>query len=169
MKIAIAGAHGVGKSTFAKGLAERMSFHYIPDIVRDEAVLKGFVINENTPPEVHLWLVCRQWELEQTTSEGWVADKSLFDYLVYGEIILKDDEFKKLIRKIVKRNAHYDTVFYLPIEFTMESDGIRSEDENFRKKVDHLYKKILKEFGVKYILLSGSPEQRINQALKHLK
>lgn len=169
MRIAIAGAHGVGKSTFAKGLAERLKLNYIPDIVREEAAPKGFIINEDTPPEVQLWLVCRQWELEQTTLEDWIADKSLFDYLVYGEIVLKDDEFKRLIRKIVKRNARYDKVFYLPIEFPMESDGIRSDDEDFRKEVDRLYKKTLKELGIKYIPLSGSPEQRINQALEHLK
>lgn len=169
MKIAIAGTHGVGKTTFAKDLAKELNFNYILDVVKDEAVKKGFVINENTPPEVQLWLVCRQWELERTTPESWVADKSLLDYLIYGEIVLKDDDFKKIIREIVKRNAHYDPVFYLPIEFPMELDGIRSEDENFRKEVDRRYKKTLKELGIKYITLSGLPQERINQALEHLK
>lgn len=169
MKIAIAGAHGVGKTTFAKALAKRLKLNYIFDVVREEAVKKGFVINESTPPEVQLWLVCRQWELEKTTPESWIADKSLFDYLVYGEIVLKDDNFKKIIRKIVKRNARYDPVFYLPIEFPMELDGVRSEDENFQKEVDRRYRKTLKELGIKYIILSGSPEERINQALEHLK
>ena len=168
MKIAIAGAHGVGKTTFAKGLAKELNLNYIYDVVREEAVKKGFVINENTPPEVQLWLVCRQWELETITHESWVADKSLFDYLVYGEIILKDNDFRKIIREMVKRNARYDSVFYLPIEFPMELDGVRSEDENFRKEVDRRYKKTLEELGVKYIILSGSPQERIKQALEHL-
>jgi len=103
MRIAIAGSHGVGKTTFAKALAERLKFNYIPDIVREEAVKKGFLINQNTPPEVQLWLVNRQRELENTTSESWVADKSL------------------------------------------------------------------KEFGTKYVVLSGSVEERVNQALEYLK
>jgi nicotinamide riboside kinase len=169
MKITIAGSHGVGKTTFAKALAERLNFNYIHDVVREEALKKGFVINENTPPEVQLWLVCRQWELENTTSESWVADKSLFDYLIYGEIVLKNEDVKKIIREIVERNARYDFVFYLPIEFPMESDGIRSEDLKFQKNIDLLYKKCLKEFGIKYIVLSGSVEERINQALEYLK
>jgi len=169
MKIAIAGAHGVGKTTFAKVLAEKLNFNYIHDIVREEALNKGFVINENTSPEVQLWLVCRQWELENTTPENWVSDKSLFDYLVYGEIILKDERVKKVIRDIVKRNAHYDWVFYLPIEFQMELDGARSEDLEFQKNVDYRYRQCLKEFGIKYIVLSGSVQERVNQALEYLK
>lgn len=169
MKIAIAGAHGVGKTTFAKDLANKLNLNYIHDIVREEAVKKGFVINENTPPEVQLWLVCRQWELEQTTPQSWVADKSLLDYLVYGEIILEDDNLKKIIREIVKRNAHYDPVFYLPIEFPMEFDGIRSEDKEFQKEVNRCYKKTLEELGIKHIFISGSPEERVKQALEHLK
>ncbi len=169
MKIAIAGAHGVGKSSFAKELAKRMNLNYIPDIVREEAVPKGFVINENTPSEVQLWLVFRQWELEQITPESWVADKSLLDYLVYGKIVLKEKDVEELIEKIIKRNIGYDQVFYLPIEFPMESDGIRSDNEDFRKEVDCLYKETLKELGIKHIPLSGSVEQRIVQALEYLK
>jgi len=171
MKIVIAGAHGVGKTTFAKSLAKKLKFHYLPDIVREEAVPKGFIINENTPPEVQLWLISRQWELETLTPKGWVADKCLFDYLVYGKIALGDKfkNFQKTIKQVVRRNTCYDVVFYLPIEFPMTLDGIRSENEKFRKQIDSYYKKTLKQLGVEYTILSGSPKQRITQALKYLK
>lgn len=168
MKIAVAGSHGVGKTSFAKALAERVKLNYIPDIVKEEAVPKGFVINENTPPEVQLWLVFRQWDLETTTAESWVADKCLFDYLVYGELILKDEKTKEVIKDIIRRYACYDFVFYLPIEFPMELDGIRSPDLEFQKRVDLLYRQILEKFGVKYIALSGSVEARVEQAVKHI-
>ena len=169
MKIAIAGAHGVGKTTFAKALAKKLDFNYIHDIVREEAVKKGFVINENTPPEVQTWLISRQWELERNTPQGWVADKSLLDYFVYGNIILKDQNVKNVVRDIVERNSRYDKVFYLPIEFPMEADGIRSNDLEFQKEVDGRYKECLKEFNIEYVALSGSVEERVNQAIKHLK
>jgi nicotinamide riboside kinase len=162
------GSHGTGKTTLAKALAKRLNFRYIHDVVREEAVRKGFTINENTPPEVQLWLLLRQWELETTTPESWVADKSLFDYLVYGDLILKNEIVKKLIRWFVQRNAHYDIVFYLPIEFLMEEDGIRSVDPKFREEIDRLFRKCLDEFGIKYIELSGSVEERLNQALKYI-
>ncbi len=169
MKIAIAGSHGVGKTSFAKALAKKLDFNYIHDIVRKEAVPKGFVINENTPPEVQLWLVMRQWELESTTPEGWVADKCLVDYLVYGDIVLKDEDTKRVIRDLVRRNAKYDVVFYLPIEFPMEQDGLRSVDPEFQKRADVLYQKCLEDFRIKFTILSGSVEERVRRALAHLK
>ena len=169
MKIALAGSHGVGKTKLAKALAKKLGFNYIHDIVREEALPKGFVINENTPPEVQLWLVMRQWELENTTPEGWVADKCLIDYLIYGSIVLKDEEVKAVIEDIVKRNAKYDFVFHLPIEFPMEHDGKRSDDPKFQKQVDILYRKYLKENHIDYIVLSGLVKERVVQALKHLK
>ncbi len=185
MKIAVAGSHGTGKSSFAKGLAKKLSGSYIYDIVREEAFSKGFEINENTPPEVQVWLVGRQWELERLTSEPWVADKCLFDYLVYGEIVLenqnseKASRVKEAIREIVKDNAIYDLVFYLPIEFPMKLDGVRSENDEFQAEVDRRYKKLLDEWGIKYIILpsfikeSSSPEEaiqkRINRALEYIR
>jgi nicotinamide riboside kinase len=169
MKIAIAGTHGTGKTTFAKALAEKLNLNYIPDIVREEAAKKGFTINENTPPEVQLWLVMRQWELERNTPEPWIADKSLFDYSVYGDFALKDEGVKNVINETVRRSAKYDYVFYLPIEFAMEVDGLRSASEEFRREVDRRYEKYLKDSGIKYITLSGSVEDRVNLALTHLK
>jgi len=162
------GSHAVGKTTLAKVLAQRLNFNYIPDIVREEAVKKGFIINENTPPEVQLWLVARQWELETITPESWIADKSLFDYLVYGDLVLKDENVKRVIREVVRRSAHYDFVFYLPIEFPLEEDGVRSVDPEFRAEIDRRFRKCLTEFNVKYVVLSGSIEERIKQALGHL-
>lgn len=162
------GSHGTGKTTLAKALAQKLHFNYIPDIVREEAVKKGFTINENTPPEVQLWLVARQWELETITPESWIADKSLFDYVVYGDLVLKDEDVKKVIRRIVQRNARYDFVFYLPIEFPMEEDGTRSVAPEFRREIDRRFRKCLAEFNIKYIVLSGSIEERIKQALDHI-
>lgn len=168
MRITIVGSHSVGKTTLAKGLAQRLNFNYIPDIVREEAVKKGFTINESTPPEVQFWLVARQWELETVTPEGWVADKSLFDYLVYGDLVLKDEDVRTVLRKIVKRVARYDFVFYLPIEFPMEEDGIRSIDPEFQKEIDRRFRKCLDELSVRYIILSGTIEDRIKQALERI-
>jgi len=169
MKIAIAGAHGVGKTTLAKALAKKLKINYIPDIVREEAVKKGFAINENTPPEVHLWLTLRQWELEKTTPEDWIADKSLLDYLVYGELVLKESLFKRVVKRVVENNFKYDFVFYLPIEFSMEKDGIRSANLKFQKIVDFSYKKNLSRLNIKYYSLAGSVEDRITGALEIMK
>ncbi|MFH1575526.1 MAG: ATP-binding protein [Candidatus Nealsonbacteria bacterium] len=169
MKIIVAGSHSVGKTTFAKALSEKLGLNYIYDVVREEAVPKGFIINENTPPEIQFWLAARQWELETLTPQDWIADKSLFDYVVYGELVLKDEKVKEVIKELIERNAKYDFVFYLPIEFPMENDGVRSPDLGFQKNIDTRYRAYLDKLGVKYIILSGSVEDRVNQAISHIK
>lgn len=167
MKIAVAASHGTGKSTFAKALAKKIGANYIYDVAREEAPKKGFGINEKTPPEVQLWMTIRQWELEKTTPQDWVADKCLLDYLIYGEIVLKDENVKEIIRWVVERNANYDLVFYIPIEFEMEEDGLRSKE--LQSIVDVRYKEYLDKRGIKYITLFGSVEDRVEQALTHIR
>lgn len=167
MKITVIGSHGTGKSTLAKALAKELNCNYIHDIVIEEVLKKNFLINENTPPELQLWMVMRQWELEKTTPEDWVADKCLFDYLVYGDIVLKDEEIKKIIKKVVEANASYDFIFYLPLEFPMEENGIRSKE--LQPVVDNCYREYLDKQGVEHKILSGSAEERLNQALSYIR
>lgn len=162
MKIAICGSHGTGKSSFAKKLAEKIGGNYIHDIVTDEIVPQGFAINENTPPEVQILLMSRQWQLEQTTQESWVADKCLFDYWVYANAAF-DDYIKKTLWMFVEKNGRYDVIFYLPIEFEMELNGIRSADLNFQKIMDGRYRKLLDDLRLKYIVLSSFIKESANK------
>jgi len=168
MKIAVIGSHGTGKSTLSKALSEKLGYGRIPDIVRDEAVQKGFLINEDTPIETQIWLVARQIELERNTQLPWIADKVLFDYAVYGDIILKDEEVKSVVNRLVERNANYDLIFYLPIEFSLEADGVRSADPEFQKKIDEYYRVYLQKQRIGFFELTGSVEERLNRALSYI-
>lgn len=178
MKIAVAGSHGTGKSSFARGLAQKLGANYIYDIVTDEIAPQGFTINEKTPSEVQILLVARQWQLEQTIPQPWVADKCLFDYLVYARDDF-EDFIKGTLRMFIERNTKYDFVFYLPIEFPMELNEWRSPDLKFQEIMDRRYRKLLDDLGVKYVILPSfikesdskeeAIEKRINTALAHIK
>lgn len=179
MKIVIAGSHGTGKSSLARGLAQKLNANYIHDIVTDEIGPQGFSINESTPFEVQLLLVMRQWQLEKITTETWIADKCLFDYLVYMRNDFAED-IKSSVRKVIEANTKYDFVFYLPIEFPMELNEWRSQDLEFQKFIDQKYRKLLEDLGIKYTVLHSyqanskeeerqAIEKRINDALEHLK
>jgi nicotinamide riboside kinase len=169
MRIAITGSHCVGKTTLTKVLVKKLKYNYIPDIVREEAVKKKFPINENSNSEVQIWFFARQWELETITPENWVSDKSLFDYLAYAELVLRDENLKKVIREFVQRNARYDFIFYLPIEFPIKEDGIRSINSKYREEIDSCLKQCLVKSNMKYVTVSGSIQERVKQVLKHIK
>lgn len=168
MRIAIIGSHGTGKTTLSKLICEGLNFNFIPDVAR-QAYEKKFPINENTPPETQFWILSKQLELERNTEVPWVSEKSLFDNLIYGGLSIKDDEVLSVLEKIVFANVNYDLIFYLPIEFALEDDGLRSLDPEFQKKVDREFRWLLKKKKIKFVEVKGSVKERVRKALSHIK
>jgi nicotinamide riboside kinase len=57
----------------------------------------------------------------------------------------------------------YDLVFYIPIEFPLEKDGVRFEDDEYQKIIDLQIIKYLKRYKIPYITLTGTLEERLKQ------
>jgi len=165
MKIAVVGAHGTGKTTVCREIAQKLKYNYIPDVVA-EAFRLNFTINEETPPESQFWILSKQIELERNTPAPWIMEKSLWDNVIYGSFSIKDKEVLSVIEKIVEANAKYDIVFYLPIEFPIPDDGLRSLNVEFQKFVDGKMLEYLKSHGIKYHTLTGDNDKRVNSAVK---
>ncbi len=165
MRIAIVGSHGVGKTTLSTKLSEYFGFPRIPDIVR-QASEKKFFINEETPPESQMWILSKQIELERNTPIPWVADKALYDNVVYGNVILRDQKVKDVIRDIVIKEARYDMLLYVPIEFDIQDDGLRSLDVRFQKSIDNAYLRFLSEHRLFFHIIRGTVDQRLQHAAK---
>lgn len=164
MKIAIVGAHGVGKTTLAKELASVLNYQILPDTAR-EALLTGFTVNEGTPPEVQLWILSKQVEYEMKLQNDFIADKTLFDNIIYSRQIFNDPHLLKVIEDIVIKIAKYDLFIYLPIEIPLVDDG-RSMDPVFQKKIDEEYLKLMKDLGIKYYEVRGSIPERVKKSAK---
>jgi nicotinamide riboside kinase len=167
VRISIIGAHGVGKTTLAKKLAEEIDFQLIPDTAA-EAFHKGFAVNENTPLENQFWILCKQIEYERAANQKFIADKALFDNIVYSKQIFNDTEALNVIERIVLSNAQYDLLFYIPIEIALVDDG-RSIDPTFQKFIDQQYLKLIEKLKLTPQEIKGSIEQRVKQALKIVK
>jgi deoxyadenosine/deoxycytidine kinase len=163
MKIGIVGAHGVGKTTLAKILAQHLKFSIIPDTAA-EAYHKGYAVNENTTIENQFWIISKQIEYEREIRSQFIADKTLYDNLVYANYIFDDNEIHSVLRKIVLNNAAYDVLLYIPIEIDLVNDG-RSMNKEFQKLIDQEYLKLLKEFDLIYHEITGTIPQRVKKAL----
>jgi hypothetical protein len=164
MKIALCGAHGVGKTTISKILSQELSLPILPDIVPD-AFRLGFEINENTPPETQVWLLGKQLENERK-GPGFIADKCLFDYYVYAKALSMDEDLVRLAEKIVAKNGKYDHIFLIRPEFPIEDDGLRSTNIEFQRAVADTYEAFLQKNGIGFTVLTGSVEERKMQALR---
>lgn len=165
MKIAIVGAHGVGKTTLANELSRALNYPIVIDSAR-EAVLKGFAMNEDTTPENQLWNLCKQIEYERALKDNFIADKALFDNIVYSRQIFDDPHLLKVIEDIVKKIAHYDVFIYLPIEISLVDDKVRSPDPHFQRRINEEYLRLMKELQISYHEVRGSVKERLKKSLK---
>jgi nicotinamide riboside kinase len=162
MRVAIVGAHGVGKTTLAKALAVELGWEVIPDTAA-EAYRKGFEVNENTPIENQLWILCKHLEYEKESQQCFIADKALYDNVVYSRNIFSDKAALKIIEDIVMKNAVYDVLLYIPIEIALEDDG-RSMNVDFQKSIDKQYTGFLTENNIDFVLVKGTVEERVQEA-----
>jgi deoxyadenosine/deoxycytidine kinase len=172
MKIAICGSHGVGKTTLAKAIAQKLKFNLIPDVVRmpGGAFDKGFPVDEATLPETQFWILSKQLEFERNAKQPWVSDKSLYDNIVYGEATFKDKRVIELIKEIVFRNAKYDLIIYLVPAFPYMHEDKRSTDPKFHEQIHKAFKKFFKEKKISYIEIKEVDfKKRLKKAIKIIK
>lgn len=80
---------------------------------------------------------------------------------IYEEII---DNFGKIVKDHAKKS--YNEFIHLPIEFPLVKDGHRPVSERFRFLSDLLLRQTLDELGIKYHIVSGSIEERLEKILK---
>jgi len=104
----------------------------------------------------------KQLRQEEMLDE-FISDRSIYDNIAYNRLLLNKEKSNKIenLLKAIQDKVRYDILFYVPIEFELENDGIRFEDEQFRKLVDEEIKKILEEYKVSYITLRGSIQDRL--------
>lgn len=161
MKIAICGAHGVGKTTLSKMISEEFWLPILHDIVVDAHKL-GFTINEETPIERQIWLTGKQVEQEKKYT-AFVADKCIFDYHIYAKALDMDKDVIEITRKIAIKTQNYDHIFYIKPEFPIVDDGLRSTNIDFQNSVQETYENFMKENKIKYEYITWSIEERYNQ------
>jgi nicotinamide riboside kinase len=65
--------------------------------------------------------------------------------------------------------GEYTHYIYFPIEFGSVDDGVRSVNEDWRKKIDERFKSELETVRQPYLTVTGSPMQRVDQILNFIK
>ncbi|WP_371616944.1 AAA family ATPase [Streptomyces sp. NBC_00454] len=198
MRIAISGTYSTGKTTTSLAVAYLTGIpHTSARTMRQllPIAVPGKRLQECTPAEI-AQLGIRRF-VERSTKEshlqsGFVSDGTSINEWVYGKIrvrtgidpnkapedrdVEKTDElrfFEDMVDNIgsaMKGYAAdaYDTIFHLPVEFSIVTDGHRPVSERFRSLSDDLLLSAFGELGLKYEVVSGTSEERLEMIMAAL-
>ena len=131
-----------------------------------------FPINEKTTFDSQEWIYREQVkrELAAPINDITVSDRTVYDQLAYvlyayenGNITY--EELLLLEKFISYWGFTYNYIVYIPIEFEMEKDGVRSENEDYRVEIDRLIQQLLEEYVCeeRRCIIKGTPEERVKK------
>jgi len=172
MKIGLAGAHSVGKTTLLNALRSESCFkHYkVCDEVTRQVRAMGLNINEGGDDKTQHMIMLKHLE-NVFMNNNMITDRTALDCLVYTRYLWKNgkvtDTTSRYINEMFSKIWHcYDIVFYIEPEFDMEDDGVRSTDITFRDDIVEEFKQAIAELQLhkdSFFYLTGSVVNRVNR------
>lgn len=169
-RIALVGASSTGKTTVYELLKNKLpKYDFINESTRTVGSY-GFPINETGTSETQLAI--SSFHLEALIQPyNLVLDRCYMDLLVYSKFMdkISPEAYKYISETWLRVKDEYTHYVYFPIEFDSVDDGVRSVNEEWRSKVDAEFQEQLKGVREPYLIVSGSPMERLNQILEFIK
>lgn len=176
-KIAISGAHGVGKTTLASALSEKLGLPLIREVAREVAQNFGFKTTEeiwraNSGKKAlyQLNVFYSQIEAEKSHAYGFVSDRSIFDSIAYSLFYGLNAVAEYLIDEAASHSENYELIVYCPIpDFdSPANDGFRLTDKESQMQVDEILRGLLRWARCPVLRLSPDRDAWLEQVLDYL-
>lgn len=171
MRIGISGAQSVGKTTLLSALrSERIFQDYeICNEVTRRVASYGLPINEGGT-SITQKLIMQEHIVNVFMYEDMITDRTALDGIVYTEYLringkLSSEDYQEVKRIFSKVIPMYDYLFYIPPEFPIVDDGVRSTDEKFREEIAYIFESKIKKYDLKVIRVSGSVRDRVTKVV----
>lgn len=156
MKLIFSGTHGTGKTTTFNELRKYPDFKdhiFITEVVRNLAKY-GLKINKNADINSQKIIFDTYYKIF-TENNTYVSDRGLIDVLAYSIFLAKKNQNDKGFNELVQNQFNILKKFitetnelvmvYFPIQFPLQTDGIRDADPEFQKNIDKNIRHILFE------------------------
>jgi ABC-type glutathione transport system ATPase component len=158
VRVAITGAHGVGKSTLAAELAGALRLPELPTPGRTLAG-RGLPVNEaaTVSSQTIAWLLQFRLEREQA---AWVTSRSLIDVWSYtvqaarrGILdTIESAMFEELERAMpFAVSGAYDALIYIAPMIALKADDVRPAGESFQAATDEAIREALDRWDVPHM------------------
>ncbi len=169
------GAHGTGKTTLIQEIRKRRANYYVTDAFSRPIREASSKLVKEAQGELTLFQQqILNFELMMWAQENYynydfvITTRSLFDSLIFARLLTPGVSTLDIQRHLSLNKHKITKIFYLPIEFPLQQDGIRFGSE-LQKAYDVEIYKLIKEFDLRNVVyLSGSVEERMKQLLPHL-
>jgi len=151
-RIAISGAHGVGKTTLARQLSKTLKLPLLTETAR-EVISQyvsdcSYIVCHPDKAEIQAEILNKQIEKE-ATHKAFVADRSVLDILAYCWLyrIFDSPTLHELAKKILLTySKNYDLIIFCPIpddDYEIPDDGFRLTDKDSQMDIDNYLKCVL--------------------------
>ncbi|RDI07016.1 ATP-binding protein [Flavobacterium sp. AG291] len=163
MKIAITGAHGVGKTTLAEKLLEHLPVYDLRPEPYYELQELGYEFSET--PNTDDFAEQLNYSIKQITasSDNVIFDRCPVDIMAYLEALNGIHYINTMYDKAESAMEDIDLIIFVPIE---EPDIItyqKSDYPELRDAVNEILKESVYDFGIEVIEVKGSLDQRVRQ------
>lgn len=172
--MAIAGAHGTGKTTLLEALKKEPLFKdvdFLPEITRTIRE-QGFDINEAGTLDTQILVMAAHMQ-NLLLHKNFIVDRSLIDGVAYTRYLYDNGQIpdwfliycSELLDTYLKM---YDLIIYIPVEFDIVDDGVRSINPSFRDEIQLLFEDMIEEYSkelTNIITVTGTVEQRVKQVI----
>lgn len=168
MKIAITGAHRVGKTTLVEKLQENLADYDFKIEPYHELEELGYEFSER--PNVDDFLIQLEYSIKQISSNDFnvIFDRCPIDFLAYIKAVNETINIQSLYNKIERIMTKIDLLVFVPIE---EPDLILCQESDFpklRKKVNEILNNWFLDFGIEVITVKGTLLNRLDQVLSKI-
>lgn len=163
IRIAITGPESSGKTTLSEALAKHFKVNCVPEFARPYLLKKGGAYTIKDLDKI----AQGQFNAMVNTPDKDLVfyDTELFVLKVWSEY--KYGELSCLISDLLEKQE-VDLYLLCKPDLPWEEDPLR-ENPNDRDKLYEIYLDVLKEKGVKYAIVSGLAEERIEYAIATVK
>lgn len=168
MKIAITGAHRVGKTTLAEKLQENLADYSIRMEPYYELEELGHEFSETPNVDDFLEQLEYSIKLIPTSYQNVIFDRCPIDFLAYIQAIDETKNIQSLFNRIETIMTGIDLLVFVPIE---EPDLLLCQESDFpklRSKVNEILNEWIIDFGVETIKVKGTLLNRRDQVLSRI-